>query len=120
MANLEEFYDKWSEILLTEGTVQPNGCIEVLQMGKNKQGYPRINVTVPGIGQRTFIAARLMYICHNRQLDFPNDVSHLCHNRLCINIQHLVHEPRLTNLSRKTCKNARACTNLHQPPCLFN
>ena len=39
------------------------------------------------------------------------DVSHLCHNRLCVNIAHLSLEPRCVNEHRRHCKSIRYCTN---------
>lgn len=47
MATEAEFFEKWTSILYTEASVQPNGCLEVLRMPRNKQGYPIIKVTVP-------------------------------------------------------------------------
>lgn len=50
-------------------------------------------------------------------LDHPNislnsasyDVSHLCHNRLCVNVQHLSYEPHSINNNRLVCKNDGEC-----------
>ena len=49
----------------------------------------------------------------------PNQVvSHLCHNGLCINEEHIILESQGLNNHRKTCHSTKHCTNAHHPPCL--
>lgn len=114
-----EFFESWTSILFTEATLKPGGCLEVPNIKQNKHGYPEFRLTIPGIGQKHLLAARLMFMCHHKQLKVIDDVSHLCHNRLCININHLVNESRTINLNRQVCRNTGVCTQLHAPPCLF-
>ena len=37
------------------------------------------------------------------------DVSHLCHNTLCINAAHLSYEPHAVNMLRRSCLGAGTC-----------
>ena len=71
-------------------------------------------------------AHRLMFAVYFNQLYILHpenqfvQCSHLCHNTLCCNPQHLRLENSTQNGSRTTCKNnptAKKCT--HQPPCLL-
>ena len=51
--------------------------------------------------------------------DDPLDVSHLCHNKLCMNVAHLVLESRATNNDRKHCWHLHRCSGQHEPHCVF-
>ena len=49
------------------------------------------------------------------------DCSHLCHDKNCLNPDHLVLEPRDTNNLRKNCKKAKRCSHHHESAdCIFN
>ena len=56
------------------------------------------------------------------KLDIPSDlnVSHICHNSLCINTDHLSLEPAHINNNRNFCRNRGRCYK-HEPfaKCLF-
>lgn len=75
--------------------------------------YGRLKITMPDGTKKTFLAHRLMYLLHSdhENLDPNMHVSHICHNSLCINIEHLSYEEPHINNSRKVC------TNLHPPAC---
>ena len=47
------------------------------------------------------------------------EISHLCHNSLCLNIDHLVLETHFTNCSRVDCAVRRICCGSHIRPCLL-
>lgn len=47
------------------------------------------------------------------------DVSHLCHQPLCVNPEHLVLEPHRINILRITCQKQGKCTGDHSPTCIF-
>lgn len=47
------------------------------------------------------------------------DVSHICHNTLCVNINHLTLESHLINCSRNECVSLGKCTDQHFPACLI-
>lgn len=45
------------------------------------------------------------------------NVSHICHNPKCCNLEHLEAEPIDINNNRKICLNSGLCTH-HDPPCM--
>ena len=47
------------------------------------------------------------------------EVSHMCHNGICVTSTHLVLETHETNLERISCKSQGQCTKQHQPFCLL-
>lgn len=47
------------------------------------------------------------------------DVSHLCHNPLCIKAEHLILEPHSVNMERMGCKIRQQCTRAHFPLCIL-
>ena len=46
------------------------------------------------------------------------NISHLCHNSLCVNPDHLTLETQAINNERKMCKGSNHCA-CHTPPCLL-
>ena len=65
---------------------------------------------------------KLLYMCMNHVTCLPEnmEVSHLCHNKLCIRSDHLVLETHAQNMMRITCKNNGWCTEAHGgPTCLL-
>lgn len=79
--------------------------------GRRGGGYGIINVHLPGHDSRTLMRVhRLAYIVHTGNfIPQQNDVSHLCHNSLCVNFHHLSLEPRKINNARKVCHRKRQC-----------
>lgn len=66
---------------------------------------------------------RLAYMIRHLNFHLPNfDVSHLCHNTKCINVDHLVLEPHGFNNSRKTCISCGHCLGHPDPlqPCMVH
>ena len=47
------------------------------------------------------------------------EVSHLCHNGLCVKAAHLALESHEINMEKVLCKSRRQCSTLHEPFCLF-
>ena len=93
-----------------------------LTCGKHKYGRFRFTNLISKKYQETS-AHRAYFMISNRlpQLEpkteissqYPSqifEVSHLCHNTVCLNMNHLSYEPRSINLSRKTCKLANDCS----------
>ena len=93
--------------------------------------YGRFHYTEYGTGKyMDKLVHRAMYIIGHHLItlepnldDFghPYDVSHRCHNKLCINLSHLSLEPRAINNNRNICKNEKKCTQDHEgyANCIF-
>ena len=64
---------------------------------------------------------RLAYfLATSAMLDKEMHVSHRCHNKTCINIEHLSYETQGTNNSRQICKNDGNCYGHgRHPSCLI-
>jgi hypothetical protein len=54
---------------------------------------------------------RLALMVQLRSLNIPKelDASHLCHNSLCVNVNHLSLEPHSVNNNRQCCKGCGHC-----------
>ena len=80
--------------------------------------------------RRKFRVHQIVYMAAHSQTNYgPNgvnydnfDISHLCHNSLCVEASHLSREPRSVNNHRKTCKEEGRCYGGHgdYPACIFS
>lgn len=97
---------------------------DVGKMTKNgvDYGYKYVKLPYKQLKSRQY-THRLAYMLKYRNYDLPRhfDVSHLCHNSLCINKDHLTLEPHNINNNRIHCANENQCFG-HQPykDCLLN
>ena len=90
-------------------------------------GYGRQKVLWPSSPTAKIERAhRLAYMVEHKFLPsdmhaFPGnfEISHLCHNRSCINVKHLVLESKHANNSRKQCKVQGFCNQQLLPHCLL-
>lgn len=83
---------------------------EVWQGRMNISGYGEIRIMFRG--RRLCLKAhRVMFALNSPDVTLTSDmhVSHLCHNRLCVRVQHLSYEPQLINNKRLVCKNDGEC-----------
>jgi hypothetical protein len=94
--------------------------------GATANGYGRQRAVLPGGKVQTFGAHRCAYIIKSGSITIPTqqgkqnlEVSHLCHNKLCINQEHLVLETQAVNASRNRCALLKHCTQRHSPRCVF-
>ena len=65
---------------------------------------------------------RLAYMLHHKEWELPPDMhcSHLCHNSLRINVNHLILETPFVNGNRRQCARENICLGHDQaPPCIF-
>ena len=65
---------------------------------------------------------RVAYMLHHKEWELPPDMhcSHLCHNSLCINVNHLILETPFVNGNRRQCARENICLGHDQaPPCIF-
>jgi len=121
---LDCFFNRYRAILLSESAPMADSECRLagptLIRSTNQGGYPFMKVRIPGTSKsKSVTISRLMYMCSVRQIDLEGDVSHLCHRKQCLNIQHLVLESRAVNNRRQTCYAQGSCTKLHEPFCIF-
>jgi len=95
----------------------------IWQKSISSNGYPQLKVTIKTWGSRPVPVHRLHYMLHHKQhiaYDEENEISHLCHNPLCIEINHLSLEPHSINLERKECKITGSCRKHNNfPDCVI-
>ena len=111
-ASTQEWYNLYYERLIAKSVLHPaTGCL--LWTGassKSARGqYGRIKVKLPYMYKsETLYCHRLMYQVINRQEHLPlhQEVSHLCHNSLCVKSEHLSLEPKSVNNKRRFCQHS--------------
>ena len=91
-----------------------HGCV-------TQNGYGRKKVSFPDGSKTIMLVHRVVYMCAHGTLDIPNigEMSHLCHNKLCVNADHIVCESHEINMERYHCVQQGSCTGAHQPACLL-
>jgi len=62
------------------------------------------------VAGRSVNAHRASYMAAKKCNDLPHDISHLCHNNMCVNPRHLVHEEHSVNVERQYCRQIGHCT----------
>lgn len=72
----------------------------------------------------TMTAHRAMFLCDHDELKFKTGagyhISHLCHNPLCVKVEHLTIERGRVNQSRKRCNAKKVCAGHgNRPKCIF-
>lgn len=108
------------------------GCIEVLggarmsvNVDKPRGGYPCMKITATSAQKlnpskdnaKVLPLHVIIYYKYNKKIaDRANweVVSHLCHHKSCINIQHLSLETKTINEARKKCVSATKCLKNHR------
>ena len=123
--------DEREEILdEVEDEISPDSNIKncVFWTGElDKDGYPQMCKGLPGRVRSSKIAVyRLIYFNaypSHMFIKSPGkkiEVSHICHDKLCINWQHLSLEYKITNRQRNKCKKYGVCLKHHcGRPCLL-
>lgn len=82
----------------------------VLWTGTRSKGYGVINVCFGPNDWKQMPVHRAAYFAHHRLVLPQNmEISHLCHNALCTNIDHLSAEPHHINMNRLLCSNRGQC-----------
>ena len=117
----QEFFAKYSDKLLAKSKLSINGQCRLWQGGTNADGYGVIQIQVKAKWKK-ITCHRLAYIVHHQVdlSDTPLDVSHLCHNHLCVTPTHLSLEPHPVNNNRQACISAGQCMGHKQyPDCMF-
>ena len=76
----------------------------------SRDGYGYLQIVLRGKSRKLAAHRLSFFIGHDfARLDPHLHVSHLCHNKLCVNLSHLSLEPASINLSRTTCVRRNAC-----------
>lgn len=118
-----EFYKKISEFSCP---ATENQCINFT--GTRQGGYGILSKTIKGQRHRVY-AHRIVCLYNMGVIDLPDgtEVSHLCHNKCCVNTAHLSVEAHAVNNSRKNCFQEQRCTKNHEnldgsklPDCILN
>ena len=125
MANYERFIAKYSQKIDEKTVLGANGeCRIWTGTVKSNAKYGVLNIDLKdypvGIGRTVIHVHRLAYIISHRLVKFPDgDVSHLCHNTKCMNVDHMVLEDHITNNSRLSCISCGRCLGHPgpSPPC---
>lgn len=89
--------------------ISDNGC-HIWYGPHNKDGYAIIRPQFRG-KRITLTVHRLVYFISN-DFHFENlefHVSHKCHMKKCVNVQHLSFEPAAINVERNLCKADGEC-----------
>ena len=78
------------------------GCVSKQGYGQFRYKDPR---DPPSAGHKTRTSHRIALLLHMKDFDIPSYLqsSHLCNNKLCVNIRHLTFEQNSTNNLRKSC-----------------
>lgn len=123
---MNTFWDKLSRSLSKKSLKVGGECI--LWTGStDRHGYGKKKVKWPEGDQKVERVHRVAYMLNTRLVSLPHsdasgaflDVSHICHNKLCINPDHLVLETHLANMSRIHCHYSGVCSLEHSPACFF-
>lgn len=115
---ITRFFNEIQAVLGNQADLQilnnTHGCVlwDGPKVTKNgiEYGYKYIKPPFKRLKSREY-THRLSFMqkTHNYQLPRPFDVSHLCHNSLCINPNHLALEPHHINNNRIHCINSNRC-----------
>ncbi|KAK7481522.1 hypothetical protein BaRGS_00027171 [Batillaria attramentaria] len=101
-----------------------NGQCFLFRGPPNLHGYCRINYRDPSSGQvKTVTAHRAAWIAYFgvNSVGPALEVSHRCHNKTCVGIDHLSLEPSQVNHDRRHCVECHVCFGHgHYPHCLLD
>ena len=87
-------------------TILANGCHVLDIFSSHLNSYSNISLCERSRNAQCQVRAhQLVYFLFTKEVPPQNhDISHLCHNKSCINFSHLSLEPHSTNQQRMTCK----------------
>ena len=107
------FVQKYWQKLRQNSALSLNGQCVLWSGWTDKDSYGRINVKIENQWKTTGVHILAFILGNNVSLESiaGNDISHLCHNRSCVQPNHLSCESRDTNHSRTACVNTnmRSC-----------
>ena len=115
MATGNSVHDRLLHRLKTQFIVNERGCHVWTGGAPNSSGYGRMFYTDDGKKKQVFVHRAQYVLNHYGTFDvvLPPllQISHKCHNKLCINIKHLSLEEAAVNMQRNTCIQFRSCTH---------
>lgn len=76
---------------------------------KTKDGYGIVFYVFRGKRKKLTVHRLKYFLMAGTNLSRSMDVSHRCHTKLCININHLSYEPHRVNCSREKCRHDGEC-----------
>ena len=108
---MEGFFKIYETLFETECKSASNGQCFLWAHKPQKSGYGAVRYKCPISGQwRSTTAHRLGYMVYNKEMDLAGkDLSHLCHNSLCVRNEHLSAELHEINNERQKCVNRGSC-----------
>lgn len=101
---------------------QDGNCLLWPEESTTREGYGRCFLSYPGHSAVRTTVHRAVYIIHFERPDLIRhkgtvDVSHLCHRKRCIEVQHLTLESRANNMLRNGCRTICVCGQ--EPHCVL-
>ena len=120
------FFEKYAKVLTNSCNLADNGQCQIWGGGKEfRRDYciGFTNVTFPDGRCQKINVARLAKIINLKNLEISPylDASHICHNSLCTNPDHINLEKRAVNNERKICVSTNHCIHHgNHPDCLLN
>lgn len=120
---MEGFFEKYRQLFLENSAPSKNGECLFWARKVLKTGYGAVKYKCPVTRQwKCTTAHRLSFMVATKHLDIGDrDVSHLCHNALCIRLDHLSAEPHELNCERIKCVNRGRCQGHGEYPlCLLH
>lgn len=130
--SMEALFEQCNRKLQMNSLLHPNGQCVLWTGCINKHGYGQFRYRDPRdeatAGHRTRTAHRVALLVLYKDFDVApsQQASHLCNNKLCINVNHLVFEGNSSNNMRKTCFSISRCCGHYDmigsalPDCLVN
>ena len=122
MQNMDLFWQKYIDLLTKKSIKLQNvhNC-SIWTGSLDRLGYGRQWVKWPDGNKREERAHRVSFACKYKIKNIPLhdehgkklDVSHLCHNKACVNANHLILEAHEVNMERLHCVAQGFCTMNH-------
>lgn len=110
----------------TDFQINPPHCL-LWTMSCSGSGYPQMKigkVFESRFGSKPVNPAHILYAFKNDIAidDGTKEISHLCHNKMCLNVDHLSYELKIINLQRKHCVSIGGACIGHTgyANCIFN
>lgn len=109
-------HDKWIEqqkirILKNIRVDGPHNCW-ICDLGGVTRKYSSLSIRLPWEGdKKTESTHKYSYMLHNKKFHFEDgeEVSHRCHQRHCVNPEHLSLESKEINRERNMCRHENVC-----------